>query len=134
MESRLTSPNGRFYHLLPHERLIAGRYLPGVERIATKKGRPLLSGHTAVTLRGAALANAFMVSLISIAFLMSFGSQAHRLIDSTTPSWEIKVWVFSLVVILLPFGFLQFRRRIQANRESRAYRQGAVSEIQLDGV
>jgi hypothetical protein len=123
MESRLSSPTGRTYHLLPHERLVAERYASGVERVAAKKGRSLRSGSTAVSLRGAVVANALIVSPLSIAFLVTFGSQAHRLVSSTTPSWEIKVWVLSFIAVVLPFWYLQFRRRVQSSRESRAYRR-----------
>lgn len=129
MEYRLTSPTGRTYHLLPHERMISERFASGVERVATKKGRPLRSGPTAVALRGAGVGNALIGVLLSIAFLVSFGSQAHRLVSSTTPTWEIKVWVCSFIVALLPFWFLQLRRRIQASSEYRSYRRSDISEV-----
>jgi hypothetical protein len=133
MESRLTSPSGGTYHLLPHERFVANRYVSDVERVAIKKGRPLRGGPIVVSLRGAIVANGLIAGLLSVAFLVTFGSQAHRLVLSTTPSWEIKVWVCSFIVSVLPFWFLQFRRRIQATREFRAYRRRDKSEIGPDG-
>jgi hypothetical protein len=132
METRLISPTGRAYHLFTYERLIAERYMSGVERVAIKKGRPVRGGPIAAPLRGAVVANAFVVTPLSVAFLLAFGSQAHRLVSSATPSWEIKVWVCSFIVVVLPFGFLQFRRRIQMSRESRAYRRGDTSEGNRD--
>jgi hypothetical protein len=132
METRLVSPTGRGYHLLPYERFIAARFVSSLERVAIKKGRTLRRGPTSMTLQGAAAANSLIVGPLSVAFLVTFGSQAHRLVSSSTPSWEIKVWVLGFIALVLPFWFLQFRRRIQASRESRAYRRVDAPDLNPD--
>lgn len=119
MDTDVVGTRGSIYHLLPHERTMAASFEKKFEMAHTKTGVLSRNGPVSSALRAAATANAMIVSLFSIALIFATAMFANRHPVSSTP-YIINIVIYTAVAG--PFIYLQWRRRLQANREGRAYR------------
>lgn len=119
MDSTLVGSIGKTYHLLPQERWIARRIVARWERIDSPKGILRRNGLASANLRAGAVGDAMIAAPLSIALLIATDVVATHHPANATP-FIINILIY--FVLAGPFVFLQYRRRLQSMRETRAYR------------
>jgi hypothetical protein len=129
-EKTLVGTTGKVYRLMPHERWLAERFVARTEKVVSPKGLLRRIGLSATILRASATANAMFVSLFSLGLLIATYEAANRHSLSITP-YIVNILIY--FVLSGPFYVLQYRRRIQSVRESRAYRAGQSTDGAGDG-
>jgi hypothetical protein len=122
MDATLVGTAGKSYHLMPHERWLAERFVARSEKINSPKGVLRRSGSSATALRASASANAMIVSPLSIALLIATAMVANHHPESALP-FIVNILIY--FVLCGPFLVLQYRRRFQSMREARAFRATA---------
>jgi hypothetical protein len=119
LDATLVGASGKTYHLMPHERWLAEYFVARSGTVEAPKGSLFRSGPSATALRASSVANALIVSPLSLALLIATAVVAHHHPQSVTP-FIINITLY--VVLAGPFLTLQFRRRFQGVRETRAFR------------